>query len=278
MHVADEGAPLAPEASARAASSWARAEGEPTPLGARWVEAERAFNFSLYSKHASGVTLLLYAPGDVATPVVEYPLDPRTHRSGRVWHCRLPEAELRGARYYAYRVAGPPPEGPWAWHAFDPDKVLLDPYARMVHFPPGVRARRGHAPRPQRREGPPRRPAGLPRRVRLGRRRAGPGTRPTWSIYELHVARLHPAPRLRRGPGAARDLRGPDREDPLPAGAGRHRGRADAGLPVGPAGGELLGLHAAQLLRPARRLRQPAGAQHDEFREMVGRCTRRASR
>ena len=34
--------------------------GSPWPFGVEWVEAEDAFNFSLYSRHATGVTLLCY--------------------------------------------------------------------------------------------------------------------------------------------------------------------------------------------------------------------------
>lgn len=45
---------------------------------------------------------------------------------------------MKGAVYYAYRVDGPPPAGRFEWHAFDRDKVLLDPYARSVLFPPGL--------------------------------------------------------------------------------------------------------------------------------------------
>jgi hypothetical protein len=47
---------------------WAAQEGTPSPLGVTWVEEEQAFNFALYSKHATGVTLLLYAANDVVTP------------------------------------------------------------------------------------------------------------------------------------------------------------------------------------------------------------------
>ena len=40
-------------------------------------------------------------------------------------------------RYYAYKIDGPRSSGPLDWHAFDPEKVLLDPYAKTVFFPPG---------------------------------------------------------------------------------------------------------------------------------------------
>src|SRR5208282_4381045 len=39
-------------------------------------------------------------------------------------------------RFYAYSVAGPAPQGRFEWHCFDPDKILLDPYAKSAFFPP----------------------------------------------------------------------------------------------------------------------------------------------
>ena len=42
--------------------------------------------------------------------------------------------DLRGASVYAYRVEGP--HDPDRGHRFDPQKILLDPYARSVFFPP----------------------------------------------------------------------------------------------------------------------------------------------
>jgi isoamylase len=116
--------------------SWAGAEGLPFPLGVSWIEEERAYNFALYSKHAETVTLLLYREGDPEQPCAARELRYLTNKSGRVWHCRLAESELGGALYYGYAVHGPPPAGKNEWHHFDPDKVLLDPYARAVFFPP----------------------------------------------------------------------------------------------------------------------------------------------
>lgn len=115
---------------------WAASEGLPFPLGATWIEEERAFNFALYALHAESVTLLLYSAHDLVNPVLESSFDYLRNKSGRVWHCRIPVAAMNGAVYYAYRVGGPPPVGRSEWHAFDPDKILLDPYAMSVHFPP----------------------------------------------------------------------------------------------------------------------------------------------
>src|SRR3569833_1968137 len=121
--------------------SWASDEGSPLPRGVSCVAAERAYNFALYSKHAERVTLAAFRPDDCATPALTRTLDHLHHKSGRVWHCRLTEAELSGAQYYAYMVDGPPPAGQFAWHAFRPEKILLDTYAGATVFPPGFAPR-----------------------------------------------------------------------------------------------------------------------------------------
>jgi isoamylase len=122
---------------------WASREGAPLPLGASWIPEEQAYNFALYSKHAEEVTLLLYAPWDLEHPVVRQRLDYLVNKCGRVWHCRVPAASCGGARYYGWSIDGPSlvdslknPD-PGDWHAFDASKVLLDPYARVIFFPPG---------------------------------------------------------------------------------------------------------------------------------------------
>ena len=113
----------------------ARSEGTILPLGASWIEAEQAYNFSLYAKHAESVVLLLFAEDDLARPLVEFRLDPRVNKTWMVWHCRL-GGDVGAARYYAYRIDGPRAAGPGLWHAYDPEKVLLDPLAKEVFFPP----------------------------------------------------------------------------------------------------------------------------------------------
>lgn len=114
---------------------WTRHEGSPSPLGVSFIPDEDAYNFALYSKHATSVTLLLFAAQNSIDPITIQPFDPRRNKSGRIWHCRLPATTVHRATYYAYRVDGP--------HAladgqrFDPEKILLDPYARAVFFPSG---------------------------------------------------------------------------------------------------------------------------------------------
>ena len=121
---------------AAASSRWAATEGVPFPLGATWLEDEHAYNFALYSKHAHSITLLLYTQSNLVDPVLTHRFDYLKNKSGRIWHCRIPVALTGGASYYAYRVAGPAPNGRFEWHWFDGDKILLDPYAKSVFFPP----------------------------------------------------------------------------------------------------------------------------------------------
>ncbi len=120
--------------SALAPASWESVEGSPAPLGIKYISEEHAYNFALYSKHATGVTLLLYSCNDTVTPLDSYTFQFPQNRTGRVWHCRLPAERVKQAHYYAYQVEGPfdLQEG----HRFDKDKILIDPYARAVHFTP----------------------------------------------------------------------------------------------------------------------------------------------
>ncbi len=113
--------------------TWEQVEGSPLPLGATWVEHDQAFNFAVHAEHAESVTLLLYAHSDLINPLLAYRFDFLRNKSGRIWHCRIPLSEIRGARYYGYSVSG---ETLAYIHSFDPDKVLLDPYATCVFFPP----------------------------------------------------------------------------------------------------------------------------------------------
>jgi isoamylase len=98
-----------------------------------WIEQEQAFNFALHAEHAESVTLLLYAATDVVTPLLTFRFDFLHNKSGRIWHCRVPIAEIGEARYYAYSVSG---QTAPQLHSFDPQKVLLDPYAKCIFFPP----------------------------------------------------------------------------------------------------------------------------------------------
>jgi hypothetical protein len=53
----------------------AKIDGSPSPLGVSRVERERAYNFALNSKHATGVILLLYSDRDLVNPIYQYSSD-----------------------------------------------------------------------------------------------------------------------------------------------------------------------------------------------------------
>jgi hypothetical protein len=71
--------------------------GSPWPLGIHWVEADDSFSFALYSKHATGVTLVCYPEADLAEPIFEFRLAQPAHKTEHVWYGRIPASELRGA-------------------------------------------------------------------------------------------------------------------------------------------------------------------------------------
>ena len=116
---------------------WETKDGSPTPLGPAWIADEKAYNFAIYSKYAISVKLFLYHSSDVFTPVLIYEFDHFKNKTGRIWHARIPRTAMRDARYYGYEIDGPPASGGrFERHAFDPDKILVDPYAKSVFFPP----------------------------------------------------------------------------------------------------------------------------------------------
>ncbi|TWU50551.1 Glycogen debranching enzyme [Rubripirellula tenax] len=115
--------------------SWASKEGSPFPLGVSFVESQGALNFAIYSKHAHRVTLLLFRESNQDEPSLCVELDYLTNKSGAIWHCRVEADRLADACYYGYQIDGPPPGAAFAFHCFDHEKLLLDPYAHSVHFP-----------------------------------------------------------------------------------------------------------------------------------------------
>jgi pullulanase/glycogen debranching enzyme len=62
---------------------WHAVEGAPNPLGATWIEAEQVYNFAIYSKHATGIVLLLYTEHDVVNPVFTYRMTYPENKTGR---------------------------------------------------------------------------------------------------------------------------------------------------------------------------------------------------
>jgi isoamylase len=96
------------------------------PLGAS-LEAGGA-NFSVFSKHATGVQLLLFDAVDDNQPSKVIDLDPATQRTYHYWHTFVPG--VRAGQLYGYKVDGP--YAPEKGLRFDAGNVLLDPYGRCV--------------------------------------------------------------------------------------------------------------------------------------------------
>src|SRR5579885_1563493 len=96
--------------------------GSPYPLGATWDG--RGVNFALFSAHAVKVELCLFDRVDAHES--ERIVLPEC--SDHVWHGYLPDAGP--GLLYGYRVHGP--YEPERGHRFNPHKLLLDPYARLM--------------------------------------------------------------------------------------------------------------------------------------------------
>ena len=101
--------------------------GTPYPLGA--TPDGNGVNFSLFSEHATGVTLCLFGGVGGKSEIARIPL---AERNEHIWHGYVPG--IRAGQRYGYRVSGPydPPAG----HRFNPAKLLIDPCARVLDSMP----------------------------------------------------------------------------------------------------------------------------------------------
>ncbi len=97
--------------------------GHPYPLGATWDGA--GVNFALFSESATKVELCLFDSPESTEETHRLTL---TQYTDKVWHAYLPDV-LPG-QLYGYRVHGPfePAKG----HRFNPNKMVLDPYAKLI--------------------------------------------------------------------------------------------------------------------------------------------------
>jgi isoamylase len=178
--------------------------GSPHPLGATW-DGE-GVNFAIYSENATGVELCLFDEEERETRI------PLQHKTAFVWHGYCPGAGP-GQRY-GYRVHGP--YEPERGHRFNPEIVLLDPYARALDRPERWDAgcfsyELGHPDGDLRRAEQPQ--LGVPRGVVVDPEFDWEGDEPPRTplhrsvIYEAHVrglTKLHPdVPEALRGSYAA---------------------------------------------------------------------------
>src|SRR3990170_3891568 len=92
--------------------------GQPFPLGATYDGT--GTNFSLFSEIATGVDLCLFDDDGVEECI------PVTEVTALCWHGYLPN--VSPGQRYGFRVHGP--YEPSAGHRCNPNKLLLDPYAK----------------------------------------------------------------------------------------------------------------------------------------------------
>jgi isoamylase len=94
-------------------------EGLPHPRGASWDG--RGTNFAIFSAHATKVEVCIFdEDGEKELERIELP-----EYTNQIWHGYLPD--VRPGTVYGYRVHGP--YEPTNGHRFNPNKLLLDPYA-----------------------------------------------------------------------------------------------------------------------------------------------------
>src|SRR5579863_3119152 len=112
--------------------SWSSVgRGTSSPLGA--TVQPGGVNFSVYSKNATLVELLLFDTENALKPERVISLSPQEHRTYHYWHVFVPG--LVPGQVYAFRALGP--FDPERGLRFDGGKVLLDPYGRAVAVPNG---------------------------------------------------------------------------------------------------------------------------------------------
>jgi isoamylase len=95
--------------------------GSPLPLGVH--DCRDGVNFSVFSRHATAMELLLFSDHDKATTV--HSLDPSTNRTGDIWHVLV--NGIAWNQSYSWRAHGP--WVPKSGHRFDGRRILIDPNA-----------------------------------------------------------------------------------------------------------------------------------------------------
>jgi isoamylase len=99
--------------------------GRPYPLGATWDG--HGVNFALFSANATKVELCLFD----RTGMREIQRIDLPEYTDEIWHGYLPDAQP--GQLYGYRAHGP--YEPSAGHRFNPNKLLVDPYAKSLVGP-----------------------------------------------------------------------------------------------------------------------------------------------
>lgn len=100
--------------------------GRPHPLGA--TVTGKGVNFSIFSKHATSIELLIFENADDTTPLSVITLNSELNKTFNFWHVLV--KNLKPEVFYAYRIDGP--DDPQNGHRFNKNKVLIDPYGKGI--------------------------------------------------------------------------------------------------------------------------------------------------
>jgi glycogen operon protein len=103
--------------------------GRSYPLGATLVPG--GANFSIFSRSAERMELLLFDDEADGSPARVIPIDPGANRTYHYWHVFVPG--VQAGQLYGFRVHGP--ADPASGCCFEASKLLLDPYGRAVAVP-----------------------------------------------------------------------------------------------------------------------------------------------
>ena len=101
--------------------------GDALPLGC--VHKCEGINFSIFSEHATRVTLVLFKSGEHA-PIARIELCPKRNKTGSVWHIMIKGLDP-GRLRYGYMMDMQPNPDPNVFR-FDPEKIVLDPHAKAL--------------------------------------------------------------------------------------------------------------------------------------------------
>ncbi len=100
--------------------------GTPLPFGTK-LRGDGA-NFSILSRNALSVTLVLFKTSEPDSEYEEIILDPKINKTGDIWHVWIDG--IKEGQLYGYRIDGP--YDPENGSRFNRNKLLLDPHARAV--------------------------------------------------------------------------------------------------------------------------------------------------
>jgi isoamylase len=100
--------------------------GAPLPLGA--TQRGNGTNFAVFSRNATEMRLELFDRAEDRSPARSVVLDSAHHRTGDVWHVWV--KGIHAGQLYGYRASGP--YEPHKGHRFNPNKLLLDPFAEAI--------------------------------------------------------------------------------------------------------------------------------------------------